>query len=293
MTQIFKNNFRFVANRWEEWQNGTCISKGAINSEIVAKTSFSSIHIELSGTENLKIENCFNFEFQGSHELNDRIQYVHGSSDRNPLIPRICHLFHQGDTISYVRFVMINPDRMIEFYGSMVELGQKSSGHETSLKIVSKTSAEQVIRELQSYDGLSIEALMEHAINMYDPNDDLLVIESLKLFVKANELDGKLNDTESSISKPLILRWIALCNFTIGNAVRAYCIAKQGLEVIEEVIDSLKYITIPKSRLGADTLNEIINIIEESENGRRYISQVDDHWYIDPNEIVLPVSFGL
>jgi len=123
MTNIFKKNFRFIANRYEEWQGGRCISQGTINSEIVAKTTSSSIHIELYGAEKLRILKSFSFEFLASDVLSDRIQYV-TSSDFNPIVPVICHLFCSGNIISYVRFAMTNPDRIIEFYGSMVELGR-------------------------------------------------------------------------------------------------------------------------------------------------------------------------
>ena len=123
MTKIFKKNFKFIANRYEEWQGGRCISQGTINSEIVAKTTSSSIHIELTGAEKLRILKSFDFEFIGSDVLSDRIQYVHASSDFNPIVPMVCHLFCSGNIISYVRFAMTNPDRIIEFYGSMVELG--------------------------------------------------------------------------------------------------------------------------------------------------------------------------
>jgi len=120
MTNIFKKNFRFIANRYEEWQGGRCISQGSINSDIVAKTTSNSIHIELNGAGNLRILKSFEFEFIGSDVLADRIQYIHASSDFNPIVPMVCHLFFKGDIISCVRFAMTNPDRIIEFYGSMI-----------------------------------------------------------------------------------------------------------------------------------------------------------------------------
>lgn len=123
MTRIFKKDFRFLANRYEEWQGGRCISQGAISCEIVAETKFNSIHIELSGADNLRILKSFNFEFLGSDILPDRVQYVHASSVFNPIVPVVCHLFYKRDTITYVRFAMTNPDRIIELYGSMLILG--------------------------------------------------------------------------------------------------------------------------------------------------------------------------
>ena len=40
----------------------------------------------------------------------------------------ICNIFYKGDNIEYVRFAMTNPDRLIEFYGYMENLGQPSTG---------------------------------------------------------------------------------------------------------------------------------------------------------------------
>lgn len=125
MTRVYKNSFRFKANRFEEWQSGRCISQGSISTEIVANVVGNTIHFNLDGIGNLKIVNAFDFDC-GSPDvaiLDDRVQYFVGS-DLNPIVPVVCHLFNNGNIIEYVRFAMTNPDRLIEFYGNMEKLGE-------------------------------------------------------------------------------------------------------------------------------------------------------------------------
>ena len=47
ISRFYKTNFKFVANRYEEWQGGRCISRGAISTEIVAEVYSNEIHFEL------------------------------------------------------------------------------------------------------------------------------------------------------------------------------------------------------------------------------------------------------
>lgn len=37
MNRVYKKNFIFKANRFEEYSNGVCINKGSVNTTIVAK----------------------------------------------------------------------------------------------------------------------------------------------------------------------------------------------------------------------------------------------------------------
>ena len=134
MTRVYKNNFRFIANRYEEWQAGRCISHGPIRTEILAEVSENSIHFELNEIDELRILQSFDFMCSdaASAILRDRVQYSNATSDFNPIVPIVCHLFYSGDRIEYVRFAMTNPDRLIEFYGDMIELGQPSTGVRSS-----------------------------------------------------------------------------------------------------------------------------------------------------------------
>ena len=85
--------------------------------------------------------------------------------------------------------------------------------------------------------------------------------------------------------KPKILMFIALCNYKIDNINRAYCIAKQGLDAVDETIENSVFTGTPRSMYGADTLEEIIRTIE---NGRyEDVEDEDDYYIIDPEEIDL------
>jgi hypothetical protein len=89
----------------------------------------------------------------------------------------------------------------------------------------------------------------------------------------------------TSMLKPKILMFIALCNYKIDNINRAYCIAKQGLDAVDEAIENSVFTGVPRSMYGADTLEEIIRTIENA----RYedVEDEDDYYIIDPEEIDL------
>ena len=46
MTKVYKNNFIFVAKRYEEWQGGQCISQGPIDTRIVAEVNGDKIYLQ-------------------------------------------------------------------------------------------------------------------------------------------------------------------------------------------------------------------------------------------------------
>jgi len=288
MNRFFKKNFHFVANRFEEWQSGYCTSKGNLKTNIWAETSNNSIHFELDDINELKMDTYSEFNFMESDILHDRIQYVKATSDLSPNIPIVCHLFVNDDTINCVRFAMTNPDRIIEFYGDLVELGQQIK---LSSKIKStntkQISAEEIIQELESYNGLFTEALMERATKIYNAHssvqsidDAYSIIEALKLFVKANELDN--NENSTSMFKPKILMFIALCNYTINNINTAYCIAKKALGIIDVVIDNSAFSGLSKSMFGGDTLEELIDTIETN-----YPENIEDNNYENVDENII------
>lgn len=147
--RFYKSNFVFVANRYEEWQAGRCISQGPIQTQIVAEVSGNQIHFELDDIGNIKMLTSFDFEMPSREYciLQDRIQYIHDKSDFNPIVPIVCNLFYKGGTMEYVRFAMTNPDRLVEFYGSLVKLGQPSTGHRTQTKLQSSNTADNVIKD--------------------------------------------------------------------------------------------------------------------------------------------------
>ena len=243
----------------------------------------------------LRILKSFEFETTGFCVLSDRVQYAYETSDFNPIVPMICNIFYKGDNIEYVRFAMTNPDRLIEFYGYMEQLGQPSTG--LSKKSIKHTAtAESILQEMASYGMLKADAVMERGINLHNEVQMSEVctiqggektIESLKLLIKALELDeeeSEMNGRGTSMLKPKILEFIASCNYRLGNFNTAYCVAKQGLEAIDEAIEDSVFTGIPRSMYGAEGIENIINLIENA-----YYDQVedeDDIWAVDPKEII-------
>ena len=295
MTKVYKNNFIFVAERYEEWQGGQCISQGPIDTRIVAEVNGDKIYFNLDKILQLRILKSFEFETTGFCVLSDRVQYAYETSDFNPIVPMICNIFYKGDNIEYVRFAMTNPDRLIEFYGYMEQLGQPSTG--LSKKSIKHTAtAESILQEMASYGMLKADAVMERGINLHNEVQMSEVctiqggektIESLKLLIKALELDeeeSEKNGRGTSMLKPKILEFIASCNYRLGNFNTAYCVAKQGLEAIDEAIEDSVFTGIPRSMYGAEGIENIINLIENA-----YYDQVedeDDIWAVDPKEII-------
>lgn len=278
MTRVYKSNFRFVANRYEEWQGGRCISRGAIDTEIVAEVSGDTIHFDLDDIADLRILQSFDFYCGDidSADLGDRIQYSYATSDFNPIVPMVCHLFYSGNRIEYVRFAMTNPDRLIEFYGEMVELGQPSTGRYSQSSVNTSVTAEEIMEELDKYGMLNVGALMERAIKLYNDNADAnsikkteAVSEAFKLFVEACNLERDAmeeDDKDYSIWMPKILMYIALCNYKVNNINTAYYIAKKALAEIDTVEEHSIISGIPREVYGESTINELISIIE------------NDHW---------------
>ena len=234
MTRVYKNNFRFIANRYEEWQAGRCISHGPIRTEILAEVSENSIHFELNEIDELRILQSFDFMCgdAASAILRDRVQYSNATSDFNPIVPIVCHLFYSGDRIEYVRFAMTNPDRLIEFYGDMIELGQPSTGVRSSSSNNIAVTADDILEELDGYGMLNVDTIMERATRLYNDNANVRTIdeaekvsESLKLFVEAYNLEREKmeeDDKDYSVWMPKILMFIALTNYKIGNINGAY-----------------------------------------------------------------------
>lgn len=121
---LFKQNFVFKANRYEEWQDQRCISQGPTQTKIIAKVDAERINFELIGADNLRIMKKFSFILDTSCDMGYRLQYV-TTCDFNPIAPVVCHVFMKNQlNIDYVRFAMTNPNRLIEFYGVMTDFGE-------------------------------------------------------------------------------------------------------------------------------------------------------------------------
>lgn len=292
MEQFFKRNFRFQAHRYEEWQNGCCISSDSIDCRITASVYNDIIRFTLSDKGNLRIPSSFSFELLGSDILGDRIQYVHGTSDFNPIIPMVCHVFVKNGSVSCVRFAMTNPDRIIEFYGDLLELDQPIQVDEMSSEEQVPT-AKSIIEELASYGMNTKEAIMERAVDMYNSHDNVrtifdarCVIEALKLFVEVNRIEDEEHEERTSMLKPKILMFIALCNYKIDNIDQAYHIAHKALAAIDKAEEDSPFVGIPRSMYGEDSIMELIEVIKQNHMDKVDLS-IDDE---DVNENIVDTS---
>ena len=149
---------------------------------------------------------------------------------------------------------------------------------------------------MASYGMLKADAVMERGINLHNEVQMSEVctiqggektIESLKLLIKALELDeeeSEMNGRGTSMLKPKILEFIASCNYRLGNFNTAYCVAKQGLEAIDEAIEDSVFTGIPRSMYGAEGIENIINLIENAYHDQ--VEDEDDIWAVDPKEII-------
>ena len=143
----------------------------------------------------------------------------------------------------------------------------------------------------------NVRILAEKAAELYNANSSVAniqqanaVVESLRMFVQAYEMFVQAyqvyDDVYSKphpIWKPKILMFIALCNYKIDNINRAYCISKQALDAVNWAMKNSVMVGFPRSMYGSDTIEELINFIEEE----RYDEVIDSHRYtdIDPTEI--------
>lgn len=126
MNKIYKNNFIFKAERFEEYSNGVCLNKGEANTTIVAKVMDEhTIAMGLLDEIPIRINTRFGlpiFGIQQGDVLGDRIQYgrIPNSfswDDSNE--PIVCNIFNN---MTCIRFAMLSPLRIIDFYGKFVDV---------------------------------------------------------------------------------------------------------------------------------------------------------------------------
>lgn len=77
--------------------------------------------------------------------------------------------------------------------------------------------------------------------------------------------------------------FIALCNYKIDNTNRAYHIAQKALTAIDDAETNSPFIGIPKSMLGEDTINELLDAIKQNHWDKVDLDQDDDD--VDENEV--------
>lgn len=270
---FYKNNFSFQTTRYEEWMNGHCIGNGNLSTEIVAEASKNDIRFYISDIGNLEINNYSVFEFsdETTELVLDRIIYSHESFSPEPNEPVECQLFRTGSTISGIRFTMLNPIRVIEFYGNVVEIGQPSRhAYKESGKV--KTAAS-IITNLKATYRYDADELMKAAVKHFElygdastPNEIRGVVESLKLFIEVYKLliEQTFNDGRTHLLLPKVCFFISICNLKICNIEQAYSVAKEGLVKVNAALSESIFENLPPEILGADDLKRVITDIENN-----------------------------
>ena len=274
--ELYRNSFLFHAIRFEEWSNGQCIGNGVIETDIMAEASKSNIRFYISSTGNLKISSSSVFEFSDESEelILDRIIYSHEVLSADPTEPVECQLFITGSTVSGIRFTMLNPLRVIEFYGTVIEIGQPYR-HVYKEQDKIKT-AESIISNLKTSHRYDADKLMEVAVNHFELYSDAStpeqikgVVESLKLFVEVYKMLTKMTFDENKVHMllPKVYFFISICNLKLCNISQAYAVAKEGLVKVDEVIRDSVFENLPPNLIGADDLRDIIIHIENNYPG--------------------------
>jgi hypothetical protein len=125
MNTLVNKSFKFACERFEEWENGNCTSKGPLNALITVDVQGNEVNVLLEGIDNISIKKQVTFSTIGglgmSVDLGDRLQYVNPNftvmDSENPVV---FHVFYNGVKINCLRFAMILPERIIEFYGNVI-----------------------------------------------------------------------------------------------------------------------------------------------------------------------------
>ena len=55
MNYLANKSLRFIADRFEEWSGGMCISQGPINAEITATADKNGVRFEVIGADTLRM----------------------------------------------------------------------------------------------------------------------------------------------------------------------------------------------------------------------------------------------
>lgn len=126
MQQIYKKNFIFKADRFEEYSNGTCLNNGVTNTTIVAKVmDENTIAMGLLDDIPTRINKRFGLPIFGILQgdiLEDRILYGRipqsfcWDESNEPIV---CNIFNN---MTCIRFAMLSPLRIVDFYGRFVEI---------------------------------------------------------------------------------------------------------------------------------------------------------------------------
>lgn len=124
MTTIYRKPFVFEANHYEEYMAGLCVESGKCSTRIVAQmTKADQIRFSIQGDVPCRMTNDFRLSLMGEDDiLSDRVQYGRlpiSLKGDDPTRPIVCNIFNN---MTCIRFAMLSPLRIVEFYGQFVEL---------------------------------------------------------------------------------------------------------------------------------------------------------------------------
>lgn len=126
MRTIYRTPFVFQATRYEEYQDGRCISSGPTSVQIISMTREDCAMFHLEGEIPTRVKRNFGlpvFGIMRGDILPDRIQYGRipdSYSWSDPTDPVVCNIFANKTCI---RFAMMSPLRIVEFYGYFEQIG--------------------------------------------------------------------------------------------------------------------------------------------------------------------------
>ena len=270
---FYRNSISFHTTHYEEWMNGQCIRSGCLEVEIVAESTPKDIRFYISNTDSLEINDSSVFEFtdETNELVLDRIIYYHESNSPDSNEPVECQLITAGEAMSRIRFVLINPLRVIEFYGNIIEIGQPKR-HIYKESIEAKT-AESVLSHLKATYRYDADEIMKAAVKHFELYSDAAtneqirgVVESLKLFIEVYKLliEQTYNDGRTHLLLPKVCFFISICNLKIFNIEQAYAVAKEGLIKVHAALSESIFENLPPEILGADDLKRVLTDIENN-----------------------------
>ena len=122
----YGKSFIFEACSFEEFQDGKCIGHGSCKITVIAKIlNHECIGMMLHGNMPVRINTKFGLPISGSQcgdVLEDRVQYgriPHSMSWSDSNEPVVCNIFNN---MRCIRFAMLSPLRIIEFYGKFTDI---------------------------------------------------------------------------------------------------------------------------------------------------------------------------
>ena len=308
---LYRANIHYIADSYEIYEGGKRLDAGVCNVDIRGIAKQTEIKFVLTGAESFPLASVFLFPFSSPEAelLPDRIAYMKMFVPDGKNEPMVCHLFLKGDELDYIRFAVMgmNGFKLFEFKGRLLD---DDNVEDISMKV---KSAETVISELRRTGSLTPQGLLDWGVDLYNANSDVktpenikAIIEAFKLFVEAYKLekdrmadekkgfddednDEEENDDSFSFALPVILKFIALCNYKLNNMTQAGKVAELGLEELEKAQDN-SFISFDPNSLGKNTLEEIIDLVQKE---GQYEPLDDDDDTFDETEMNFDYAEGM